>query len=304
MDELWIAEGAHKRAAEYAECLSCKKVFLRRKMTSKKSKQVFCSVACRFFKTSRVSISCTLCGKTFSRPVSKTKKRKNYCSKECKDEACRKRRVCLFCGLDTRRKNGRTGKFCNGKCMSEYRYKEYIAKWLSGQVDGNYHGSYDVQVAAPVRRYMMELSGCKCSKCGWSEVNQSTGKIPLHINHIDGNSNNTRKENLEVLCPNCHSLTPTFGILNRGKGRSKRRERRRKEKLLYDDAPKGAVAPRLMASGLASAPVSQQITGGDVPGPAPGWTRSSAVRMLDCRSSDGGSTPLGSAILDLGPNAA
>jgi hypothetical protein len=31
------------------------------------------------------------------------------------------------------------------------------------------------------------------------------------------------KAGLEILCPNCHSLTPTYGGLNRGKGRKLRR---------------------------------------------------------------------------------
>jgi len=223
MDELWIKEGLRKRAAEHAECLSCKKIFLRRKISSK-PKQVFCSIACRFSKTNRVLLSCANCDKEFSRPFSKAHKRKNYCSKECKDKSCRKHRVCLFCGSDTRRQK----KFCNSKCMSEYRYKEYITKWLAGQVDGNYSGTGDNRISKHVRKYMILLSDSRCSKCGWNEINQSTGTSPLQVNHVDGNSDNTRKENLEVLCPNCHSLTPTFGSLNIGKGRSKRREIRRK----------------------------------------------------------------------------
>ena len=43
------------------------------------------------------------------------------------------------------------------------------------------------------------------------------------MEHIDGNSENNNIENLELLCPNCHSLTPTFGALNKGKGRKNRK---------------------------------------------------------------------------------
>lgn len=48
----------------------------------------------------------------------------------------------------------------------------------------------------------------KCIKCGihdWLER-----PLSLEIDHIDGNSNNNSRENLEALCPNCHSQTPTF----------------------------------------------------------------------------------------------
>lgn len=48
---------------------------------------------------------------------------------------------------------------------------------------------------------------CKLTK--WLEL-----PIPLELEHIDGNNKNNIKENLLLLCPNCHSLTPTY----RGRG--------------------------------------------------------------------------------------
>ena len=48
----------------------------------------------------------------------------------------------------------------------------------------------------------------KCEKCGiqdWCEE-----KISLELNHIDGDRYNHSIENLELLCPNCHSQTPTY----------------------------------------------------------------------------------------------
>lgn len=78
-----------------------------------------------------------------------------------------------------------------------------------------------------VRKYLMVKYGNKCSivDCGWSKINQTTGKIPLQVDHIDGDYKNNIEENLRLLCPNCHcpnchSLTPTFGFLNKGCGRS------------------------------------------------------------------------------------
>lgn len=35
-------------------------------------------------------------------------------------------------------------------------------------------------------------------------------KITLELDHIDGNSENNKLDNLRILCPNCHSQTPTF----------------------------------------------------------------------------------------------
>ena len=51
---------------------------------------------------------------------------------------------------------------------------------------------------------------------------QTYGKLPVdefgrtyEIHHIDGNHYNNEESNLQLLCPNCHSLTPTFGALNK-----------------------------------------------------------------------------------------
>jgi hypothetical protein len=69
-----------------------------------------------------------------------------------------------------------------------------------------------------VRHYLLDIYG-GCVMCGWAERNPQTGKIPLHVDHIDGDWRNNRPENLRLLCPNHHALTSSYGALNRGKGR-------------------------------------------------------------------------------------
>ena len=73
-----------------------------------------------------------------------------------------------------------------------------------------------------IRRILLKSVGNKCSQCGWNEVNSTSNKCPLEIDHIDGNSANCDPTNLRVLCPNCHSLTPTYKALNRGNGNRSR----------------------------------------------------------------------------------
>lgn len=51
-----------------------------------------------------------------------------------------------------------------------------------------------------------------------------SGKIPLEIEHIDGNYLNNSESNLILLCPNCHSLTATYKGANRGNGRKARKK--------------------------------------------------------------------------------
>jgi Zn finger protein HypA/HybF involved in hydrogenase expression len=45
----------------------------------------------------------------------------------------------------------------------------------------------------------------KCNCC--NNVTWLHRKIPLELNHKNGHNRDHRKENLELLCPNCHALT-------------------------------------------------------------------------------------------------
>lgn len=47
-----------------------------------------------------------------------------------------------------------------------------------------------------------------CELCGWNRT-APDGRLPLELDHINGNRRDNRLENLRILCPNCHSLQPT-----------------------------------------------------------------------------------------------
>lgn len=112
--------------------------------------------------------------------------------------------------------------YCSFRCQQDFKYLEYIERWLSGLETGNQSSNPGV-ISTRVKRWLRETRGDACEKCGWNEVNPVHGKVPVQAEHKDGNAYNTVPENLELLCPNCHSLTPTFGALNRGKGRKNRK---------------------------------------------------------------------------------
>lgn len=120
---------------------------------------------------------------------------------------------CINCGKNITKKRYRGRLYCNKKCMDEYRNNTYINKWKSGEIDGTI--SNKVDLSDYIRNYLLKKVEYKCELCGWNIVNKYTGVCPLHIYHKDGNALNNKEENLQVLCPNCHSLTENYGSRNK-----------------------------------------------------------------------------------------
>mgnify|MGYP001589277861 CR=1 FL=1 len=109
-------------------------------------------------------------------------------------------------------------KYCSNRCQRDHEYEEYILRWKNGLLNGS-RGILAKSISGYIKRYLFEKFGTKCSICGWNQKNPKTGKVPLEIDHINGNSEDNSEENLRVICPNCHSLSPSYRNLNRGHGR-------------------------------------------------------------------------------------
>jgi 5-methylcytosine-specific restriction endonuclease McrA len=78
--------------------------------------------------------------------------------------------------------------------------------------------SWDELSKKQKKNILREESNFTCQRCGFDK-RRIDGTSILEIDHIDGNTLNYSKENLIVLCPNCHALTMTF-LNKRGKGKS------------------------------------------------------------------------------------
>ena len=83
-------------------------------------------------------------------------------------------------------------------------------------VAGRYTGSNDLK-----RRLIREgVKQAVCELCGWSQ-RAPDGRIPVELDHSNGDHDDNRLENLRILCPNCHALQPTHRGLNKRSRRSR-----------------------------------------------------------------------------------
>jgi DNA-binding CsgD family transcriptional regulator len=64
-----------------------------------------------------------------------------------------------------------------------------------------------------LRLFSAGLKRARCEQCGLVEWQGEALSLALH--HVNGDPNDYRLENLQILCPNCHSQTENFAGRNR-----------------------------------------------------------------------------------------
>lgn len=131
-----------------------------------------------------------------------------------------------------------SGKYCNRSCankrerseevkqkisLSSQKERESRSVELKKEIKRKVKSRWDAKILERPfetltferlkRRIVLEQDHT-CNKC---KLKEWLGEqITLELEHKDGNNQNNERENLECLCPNCHSLTLTW------KGRNKR----------------------------------------------------------------------------------
>lgn len=76
--------------------------------------------------------------------------------------------------------------------------------------------SFDEILKMPTRRhYLVRGRGHRCEVC--LNENWLDKKIPLELDHINGDRNDNSKQNLRLICPNCHAFTDTYKGKNKKK---------------------------------------------------------------------------------------
>lgn len=155
---------------------------------------------------------CKQCSKQTSNPM--------FCSKSCSAKHNNRgvRRwgnppgSCRLCSTPIfgRRKNT----YCSNACQQKYERK-LIFESIEKDELANWRN---------IRNYLMETVG-RCQICGLGQEWMGA-TLRLECDHIDGDCTNNRLSNARILCPNCHTQTPTYGKKNASntKGKSSRRK--------------------------------------------------------------------------------
>lgn len=188
---------------------SCNKILV-------KYQKKYCSFSCQgkqqildgtsnYGKKKPLTNKCVNCGVLTKNP--------KFCSRSCAAtfnnigvvrNGVSRKKPCVSCGTITS-----NPKYCSLSCQQK---KQQDDRFLLMEQTNNYKKSY-----------LLNHYGNQCQKCGITEWNNTP--ITIELEHIDGDSTNNTFENLTLLCPNCHSQTPTYKNRNKGNGRHFRRLR-------------------------------------------------------------------------------
>lgn len=115
---------------------------------------------------------------------------------------------------------------CKPETLENYLKKldiQYIGnKGGKGKKIGKYVDALTYAKKQHVSAHKLKLKlikeGIKEHKCEICNTREWMGKkVPIELDHIDGNHYNNRFDNLRIVCPNCHAQTDT----NAGKGKKR-----------------------------------------------------------------------------------
>jgi hypothetical protein len=135
----------------------------------------------------QLTSDCAVCNAKFTHIASRANKAK-YCSPKCYHKAMSQkgtvRGECAHCKTEFFTSPSRKRKYCCMACVNKSAKEVWLPEFTT------------------VRKKMVNRGMLtSCVRCGYSEHPEILG-----VHHKDRNRKNNDLNNLEILCPNCHSL--------------------------------------------------------------------------------------------------
>lgn len=189
--------------------------------------------------TDRLQLQCSHCNEPFlmtkrailecRRPSSR--RLGNFCSRNCKLRAQTKplANLCKSCKAPCKKL------FCSTKCANGFQRAKHQCRTCKSKITANktyccsackFHelderiNSGLVSDRSVLKKFLHRNEITSCQECGLDTWKSQ--RLSLELDHINGNASDNFPQNLRLLCPNCHSITPTWKGKNRGKGRKSR----------------------------------------------------------------------------------
>ena len=150
---------------------------------------------------------CLYCKSTFAAFVREVKRGGGkYCTRTCSSKAAGQKIKaalipnckCTFCNAEFYR--GKTKKEIS---KSGLQFCSRVCKDKAQRIESNITSIHPDHYGEGKTRYRdiaFRAYEHKCNRCGWNEIPDI-----LEVHHKDCNRENNKAENLEILCPICHS---------------------------------------------------------------------------------------------------
>ncbi len=144
--------------------------------------------------------------RTCSTKIPYEEREKQFCSRSC---------AITTNNRGVQRNGDKTPKYC--KCGNEItkRANKWCDTCIAKKVYNRPQTFEEIVDPFARRRFLIEERGHRCERCKletWFDQ-----PIAIEMHHIDGNSDNNTRENLQLLCPNCHAQTPHYKGAVKGK---------------------------------------------------------------------------------------
>ncbi len=156
-------------------------------------------------------VQCKKCNNDFT-PI---KGLLNYCSLRCRNSREKTEEVKKNISKGVR--NSEKFKTALKNRSKFFDYKKIAEKSKKTWNEKILNADYETLSFERLRKRILLEQNNKCNHCKINSWNKKP--ITLELEHMDGNHNNNKRENLECLCPNCHSQTDTW----RGRNKTKKK---------------------------------------------------------------------------------